>query len=79
MIGKLEVPAKYRHHSIAAKMPELNPDENIWPIMRDNWLSNRIFTSHDNIIDLCCKAWNRLVDQPWRIMTIGRRKWACES
>lgn len=37
---------------------------------------NRIFSSHDNIIDLCCEAWNRLVDQPWRIMTIGRRKWA---
>jgi len=44
--------------------------------MRDNWLSNRIFTCHDNIIDLCCDAWNRLVNQPWRIMTIGRRKWA---
>ena len=23
-----------------------------------------------------CDAWNRLIDQPWRIMTIGRRKWA---
>ncbi|MDR7154328.1 hypothetical protein J2W40_001140 [Sphingobium xenophagum] len=38
--------------------------------------TNRIFTSHDNIVDLCCEAWNRLIDQPWRIMTIGRRKWA---
>jgi hypothetical protein len=39
------------------------------------WLSNRIFTSHDNIVDHCCEAWNKLVDQPWRIMTIGRRQW----
>ncbi|TYC86111.1 hypothetical protein [Novosphingobium sp. BW1] len=26
--------------------------------------------------DYCCQAWNKLVDQPRRIMTIGRRKWA---
>jgi len=42
--------------------------------LTDNWLSNRIFKSHDNIIDLCYEAWNKLVNQPWRIMTIGRRK-----
>src|ERR1700691_5958058 len=28
--------------------------------MRDNWLSNRIFTGFDNIVDLCFDAWNRL-------------------
>ena len=28
--------------------------------MRDNWLSNRIFTSHDDIVDHCCEAWNKL-------------------
>ena len=47
--------------------------------MRDNSLSNRVFTSHDNIIDHCCEASNKLIDQPWRIMTIGRRKWARRS
>lgn len=58
---------------LPAKCPELKPVENIWQFMRNNWLSNRVFTSYDNIIDHCCKAWNKLVDQPWRIMTIGRR------
>jgi hypothetical protein len=24
----------------------------------------------------CCHAWNKLVDQPWRIMSIGLRAWA---
>jgi hypothetical protein len=32
--------------------------------MRDNWLSNRVFTSYANIVDHCCYAWNKLVDQP---------------
>ena len=39
--------------------------------MRDNWLSNRIFRSYDQIVDHCCDAWNKLIDQPWRIMSIG--------
>ena len=61
---------------LPAKCPELNPVENVWQFMRDNWLSNRIFSSHDDILDHCCEAWNRLVDQPARIRSIGMRKWA---
>ena len=44
--------------------------------MRDNWLSNRVFTSYDNIVDHCRYAWNKLVEQPWTIMSIGTREWA---
>jgi hypothetical protein len=44
--------------------------------VRDNWLSNRIFKSYDDLVDHCCAAWNKLVDQPWRIMSIGLRQWA---
>ena len=39
-------------------------------------LSNRVFKSYDDIVALCCEAWNKLIDQPWKIMSIGRRKWA---
>ena len=42
----------------------------------ENWLSNRVFKSYDDLVDHCCAAWNRLVDQPWRIMSIGLRQWA---
>ena len=76
MTGKLDVPTNISIIALSAKCPELNPVENIWQFMRDNWLSNRVFTSHENIIDHCCEAWNKLIDQPWRIMTIGRRQWA---
>ena len=53
--------------------------ENIWQFIRDNWLSNRIFKSYDEIVALCCQAWNKLIDQPWKIMSIGHRKWAVSS
>ena len=44
--------------------------------MRANWLSNRVFKSFDDIVDHCCYAWNTLIDQPWKIMSIARRDWA---
>jgi hypothetical protein len=47
--------------------------------MRQNWLSNRVFTSFDGIVDHCCYAWNTLIDQPWKIMSIARRAWAIED
>ncbi len=55
---------------------QLNPVENIWQFMRENWLSNRVFHSYANIVDHCCHAWNKLVDRPWTIMSIGCRDWA---
>ena len=54
-------------------MPELNPQENIWQFLRDNWLSNRVFLNAEDLVRHCCDAWNRLEAQPWRIMSIGLR------
>ena len=61
---------------LPARAPELNPVENIWHFLRENWLSSRVFASYRDIVDHCCDAWNRLVDQPWLIMSIGLRDWA---
>jgi hypothetical protein len=49
--GKLAVRDNVTIIALPAKCPELNPVENIWQFMRDNWLSNRVFTSFDNIVD----------------------------
>ena len=76
--GKLAVPANITILPLPPKCPELNPVENLWQFMRDNWLSNRIFSSYENILDHCCHAWRMLIDQPWRIMSIGMRQWTHE-
>jgi transposase len=73
---ELRVPANITIMPLPPKCPELNPTENVWQFMRDNWLSNRVFTDYEDIVDHCCDAWNKLVDQPWLIMTIGLRSWA---
>jgi hypothetical protein len=66
------------HHtrSAASQCPELNPMENIWQFIRDNWISDRIFNSYEAILDHCCFAWNKLIDMPSKIMSIGIRDWA---
>jgi putative transposase len=76
MSPKLNIPDNITLLSLPPRSPELNPVENVWQFMRDNWLSNRIFRSYDDIVALCCEAWNRLIDQPWTIMSIGMRDWA---
>jgi transposase len=73
---QLVVPPNITILPLPPKCPELNPVENVWQFMRDNWLSNRVFLSIKDIVGHCCEAWNRLIDQPWRIMSIGLRDWA---
>jgi transposase len=43
--NRLKVPANITLLPLPTKAPELNPVENIWHLMRDNWLSNRVFMS----------------------------------
>ena len=76
---KLKVPENITLMFLPPRSPELNPVENVWQFMRDNWLSNRVFRDYDDIVDQCCRAWNRLIDQPWKIMSIGLRDWAHRS
>lgn len=74
--ARLAVPPNITLVPPPTKCPELNPQENVWQFMRDNWLSNRVFKSCEDILDHCCHAWNQLIDQPWRIMSLGMRDWA---
>ena len=73
---KLKVPQNITLMPLPPRSPELNPAENVWQFMRQNWLSNRVFQSYDDILEHCCFAWNQLTSQPWKIMSIGTRDWA---
>jgi transposase len=69
----LVVPDNITLLPLPPRSPELNPVENVWQFMRDNWLSNRPSKGYDDIVAHCCAAWSDLVDQPWRIRSIGTR------
>ena len=59
------------------RAPELNPVENVWQYLRQSWLGNRVFVSYNDIVAQCCRAWNYLIEPPWKIMSIGLRDCAC--
>lgn len=61
---------------LPSRAPELNPVENHWQHLRQSYLSNRVFETYQVIPDATGEAWNRIIDQPRRIMSIGLRQWA---
>ena len=72
----LAVPGNITIMLLPPRSPELNPAENIWQFMRQNWLSNRVFKSYDDIVVSCSEAWNKLIERPWTIMSVSLRDWA---
>ena len=74
--GALAVPKNITLILLPSRAPELNPVENVWQYLRQNWLSNRIFETYDHIIDAACDAWRKLIAQPATITSIGTRQWA---
>ncbi len=76
---KLKVPKNLTIILLPSRSPELNPVENIWQYLRQNWLSNRVFENYEAILDAGCNAWNRLLAQPKTIMSIGMRDWVYSS
>jgi hypothetical protein len=54
---KLVVPATITLMPLPAKAPELNPVENIWQFLRENWISNRIFSSYGDIVRHITRRW----------------------
>jgi transposase len=74
--AKLAMPKNITPILLPSRAPELNPVENVWQYLRQNWLANRVFENYDAIIGAACDAWQRLIAQPQTITSIGMRDWA---
>jgi hypothetical protein len=72
----LDVPKNITLLTLPAYSPELNPVENVWQYLRQNFLANRVFDDYEDIIDACCKAWNALAMLPGQVQSITDRSWA---
>jgi transposase len=72
----LAVPRNITMILLPSRAPELNPVENIWQYLRQNWLSNRVFDTYEDIIDAACDAWRKLTAKPETITSIATRQWA---
>lgn len=73
--NKLKIPDNISLLLLPPYAPELNPQENIWQYLRQNYLANRVFENKNAIIDACCSAWNSLIEQKDKIASIATRSW----
>ena len=69
----LAVPNTITMILLPSRAPELNPVENVWQYLRQNWLSPRVFDTYEDVVDAACDAWRRLIAQPDTITSIGSR------
>ena len=54
--GKLDVPDNITPIFLPSRAPELNPVENVWQYLRQNWLPNTVFENYDAIVDAAVTA-----------------------
>lgn len=72
----LRVPDNITLLKLPPYAPELNPMENVWAYLRANKLAITVFDSYEDILDKCEAAWNFLANDPQRVSSITKRKWA---
>jgi hypothetical protein len=68
--GDIVVPTNVSLIFLPPYSPKLNPVERIWLYLRERYLSLRLFADLDDIIDGCCDAWSRLLDEPGRVASL---------
>jgi DDE superfamily endonuclease len=74
--GRLMLPDNVSLLLLPPYSPELNPQENVWQYLRQNYPANGVFDTYEPIVDACCHAWNSPTEQPERITSIATRDWA---
>jgi hypothetical protein len=72
---ELRIPTNISRLPLPPRSPELNSQENIWrSCVRTGCRTASLNPSTTS--DHCCYAWNILISQPWKIMSIAQRDWA---
>ena len=74
--GQLRIPDNISLLHLPPYSLELNPQENVWQHLRQNYLANRVYENYEAIVDACCQAWTALMAQPDQIRSIGIRDYA---
>ena len=62
--SKLDMPENITPIFLPSRAPELNPVENVWQYLRQNWISNTVFENYDAIVDAACDTWRKLTARP---------------
>jgi transposase len=55
--------------------PELNPVERVWLYLKERFLSHRLHSDYDAIVEAACAAWIRLKAETGRIKSLSSYPW----
>ena len=71
-----DVPVPVLDQQVPACAPELNPQEDVWQFLRQDYRGNRVrvFNTYEHIVQACCDAWHALMQQPQCVTTIATRQ-----
>lgn len=72
----LVIPQNISFLHLPAYSPELNSSEQCWEYLKQKYFSNCFFSDYDALLQACCNAWNRFVDEKGRIKSLCSRSWA---
>jgi len=62
--------------SLPPASPELNPTEQVWRQLREDYLANRCFKDGEEIVRASCDAWNCFESKVGAIKRLCSRSWA---
>ena len=66
----LRIPDNITLIAIPPATPECNPAEKPWQYLKDNFLSHRLFSTYEDILDACQHAWNSMLAEAGRIASL---------
>jgi hypothetical protein len=71
----LKVPSNITLVPLPSYSPQLNPLERVWEYVRERFLSHRLYSDYDAVVDAACRAWNRLTAEPGRMLSLCAYPW----
>jgi transposase len=69
----LKIPENISLLYLPSYSPELNAIERLWGYLKSHYLSNRVYTDYEDLLNTCRDAWNKIT--PERFCTICHTKW----
>ena len=71
----LSVPANITLMPLTPYSPELNPVERVWLYLKERFRSHRLLNDYDAIVDAATRAWNALVAEIGRLISLCPYPW----
>jgi len=74
----LPIPVNLHPLRLPPTCPDLNPQENVWKVLREDWFDNLVFSSMKAVEDRLEQALKSMGDRPEKLRTVVAYPWLME-